>query len=815
MSFAGQIMFDDALEKDSYNLGRYDFSRMFQGIERCLKESDFAIGNLASMAAPSYPSMRSFARDKAIRASYCNARVEYVTALRNAGFDALALSNPFNVCTGLDGITETERAVKDAGLLPVGLGKNRSILVEIGGMRIAFLSFVTECIGKQNILTHQGGKLLLCEYSPAACKIQIDQARRAGADVVMVYVNCGSVTEKANLASRTKIAEEIAELGASYVVCSIPYVISRYYRYQTQDGRQVPIASSVGSLVSGRYSAGDFISMLLRIHVRKTFEGTLEIEDTFIPLKFFKATEEQSNAIRPAQKYFNAAYKVARYKNVKADLGAKLGKDLPANTQRTIKIHSRDTNEFSIQEIYRILGATPSQEDLSLLGERYTAEVSCFCGRRTDLMPGCVAFMGQHVAYQADTTRIREEDLADNDVALVVDTKHHQGIPTILVEDVGKAFRTLSKAARDRFDPLTVAVTGSVGKTTTKDFLKDIFGSHYQTLCVEGNNNTVTTVPLVVQKLSADDKAYVQEVHGGTPGSAKKLSELLSPNIAMITAISPAHLSEAGSMEALVQAKMDIAAGLHPDGVLVLNDDAPELHAQRPSVRTCRYSMSNPECDFYATDVQVESDSSTFTIVSKGGQFDQPGEYEVRLNIQGAHNIVNAVGAFAVARIAQIPPHKIVASLARYQTEGDRQNFVEVNGARFLVDVYSISKLSLLTAVEALCATPVAEGGRRIVVMGELVGLGDESARVHEETGTALAQYDIDMLLALGEETLPLVREVRAAGKVAFGFKDHETLNTLLKTLIRPHDVVLFKAGTRSHLKDKVIIPLYGDVTKG
>lgn len=813
VTFAGQIMADESLEKEAEGLGRYDFSRIFRGIEKCLKESDFAIGNLSSMAAVSYPSMSSFPHDSEIRASYCNTRTEYLTALKDAGFDALALSNPFNVCTGLDGIFETESAVKDAGLIPVGLGKEKGILVEIGGITIAFLSFVTECINRRNILTGDGGKLLLSEYVRSECKRQIDAAYESGADTVVVYVNCGSVAKKENLESRKRIAEEIAELGAGYVICSIPYVISRYYRYQTSDGRSVPIASSIGSLVSGRYSSGDFNSMLLRIHFRKTFSGEIEIADNVIPLKFFKATEASSNAIQPAQTYFNSAYKVSRFKKVKTDLKNKLGEDIALNSQRKIKVHSRNTNEFTIEEMYQILGAVPSEEDRSLLGERFAAQVSGFGGRRTDLMPGCVAFMGQHVGYQADSTRIREEDLIKNDVALVVDTKRHPEIPTIVVANVQEAFLKLAKAARDRFNPFTIAVTGSVGKTTTKDFLKEIFNSHYKTLCVEGNNNTLATIPLVLQKLSADDEVYIQEVHGGTINAAKRASKVIRPNVAVVTAISATHLSQMGSMDAVVQGKMDIAAGLDPDGILFLNDDAPELHAQNPSVRTCRYSASNPECDFFATDVHIGTDFSTFTIVSKGSEFDEPGAYEARLNIQGAHNVVNAVGAFAVARVAKIPPHKIIASLARYQTEGDRQNLIEVNGARFLVDVYSTSKLSLLTAVETLSNIPKGGEGRRIVAMGYLTDLGDISSRIHEETGRELARYDFDILVAYGQEALPLVRELRVAGKVAFCFDDLKTFNTMLKRLIRPHDIVLFKAGTRSHFKEDVIASLYGDVT--
>lgn len=269
-----------------------------------------------------------------------------------------------------------------------------------------------------------------------------------------------------------------------------------------------------------------------------------------------------------------------------------------------------------------------------------------------------------------------------------------------------------------------------------------------------------------------------------------------------------------GSMEAVVQGKMDITAGMNPDGVLVLNDDSPELHNQHPDVRVCRYSLLNSECDFYASDIHVEGDYSKFKIISKGGEFDAPGIYEARLNIQGAHNVLNAVGAFAVARIAGIPPYSIIASLARFRTEGDRQNVVEVNGAKFLIDVYSTSQLSVLTAVETLEKIEKSDNGRRIVVLGDLTDLGEASRKIHEDTGRKLAKYDFDYLLSFGEESLPLVSELRKVGRNAFYFETRDTFNQVLQELIRPGDVVLFKASSRFDFKGKTISPVYGNINK-
>lgn len=810
---AGQIMYDDVIEKNAHVFDAYDFMRSFRTVASCLQSADLAIGNLTSMVSSSYPSMQVFSEFSNTRKVYCNARFEYARALKSAGFDVLAMANPYNVCTGVKGIEETLDTLDDCGLITAGLGEQNDPVVEVNGINVALLSFVSDCAW-QNILTGAGADRLLSVFSSRICAARANQARRNGADAVLVYINCGTPGAALDLAHRERLAEQAAEAGADYVVCTAPYVVSKYYRYTTTDGRSVPIASSLGSFISGRYSKGDYSAALLQITLRRTFDGTIEFDDNFIPLKVFEEFEGANNVVLPAQRYFNRRYRVADFKNVKTGLTKNLGGMISPNEQRTTYIHSRNKNLLTLEEVYCALDAKASSTDLAKFGVRYTQPASGFASRRDDLTPGCVAFLFKHINYQDAKILIRPADLIDKNVALVIATEPHESIPTIVVENVADAFFAVTKVARNKFHPLTVAVTGSVGKTTTKDLIYGAFRNHYKTLCVYGNNNTISSIPLVIQKLDASNEAYIQEVHGGTINAAKDSSLFLKPDIAVITAITASHLGQMGSMEAVVQGKMDITAGLSPSGVLVLNNDSPYLAAQHPSVTTCRYSKDNPECDFYARDIRVYSESATFTIVSKGSKFADPGEYEAKINIQGEHNIQNAVGAFAVASIAGIPPHKIVAALARYRTEGDRQNMVEVNGARFLVDVYSTSQLSAVTAVDALEKLPVANGGRRIAVLGDLTDLGDESERIHIETGRELAKRNFDVLLCYGEDSLPLVRALREEGREAYYFSNRRTFNNVLKKIIHPKDVVLFKASSRFDFKGATIAPLYGNISR-
>ena len=182
------------------------------------------------------------------------------------------------------------------------------------------------------------------------------------------------------------------------------------------------------------------------------------------------------------------------------------------------------------------------------------------------------------------------------------------------------------------------------------------------------------------------------------------------------------------------------------------------------------------------------------------------------LNFQGMHNVSNAVGVFAAADIAGIPPHKIVAGLARYTPDSVRQNLVEVGGYRLLIDTYSSTPPSAISAVETLCTLPVAEGSRRIAIVSDIPDQGDQSVQNHIEVGEAIAGLDFDLLLCVGDDSRHIVDVVRRAGKEAHFFEGREEFNRMIAEQARPGDVLLFKGGTRVKLLEKTVRPLFGKV---
>jgi UDP-N-acetylmuramoyl-tripeptide--D-alanyl-D-alanine ligase len=351
-----------------------------------------------------------------------------------------------------------------------------------------------------------------------------------------------------------------------------------------------------------------------------------------------------------------------------------------------------------------------------------------------------------------------------------------------------------------------VAVTGTAGKTTTKEMLGEVFDRHFRTLHVEGNYNTMRTAGLVVQKLSPDDEAYIQEVHGGSPGAARMLSTVIGPDVCLITSIGEAHLEQMGSLEAIIEGKMQIIEGMGPDGTLILNEDNPHLRAQRPDVRTVRYSIEDREVDYRARDIRRVGDSLEFEIVGPDGV------HPAVVGSRGMHNVSNALGVFAAGREAGIPAQTIIAGISRYRPSSTRQNLVEVGGYSLLVDAYNSNPISLESGVETLCEIPIEPGGRRIAVLGDMGEQGDRFDENHRAVGDMLARYPVDLVICSGPGMQLAAQRLHDHGIEVHHHGSFEDLAASLHAEVSPIDIVLFKAAGAVDLEKKVVFPAFGRV---
>ena len=214
---------------------------------------------------------------------------------------------------------------KEGGMIPSGIGHQKNPMFVVGNIKVAILSYSLDCINRANVITDEGAKELLNIYSPSLLQENCHEMKMKGADFIIVYINCGTAENKRGYLERKKIADEAATLGADYVMCTVPYVVSRYNKYTTSDNRVVPIVTSVGSFISGGVDGQYFLGALIELKLKKLASGEIEVNDGYIPLKIFKNYEGTKNAVMPSMRRFNDAYSIKKFNMVQGSLAKKLG----------------------------------------------------------------------------------------------------------------------------------------------------------------------------------------------------------------------------------------------------------------------------------------------------------------------------------------------------------------------------------------------------------------------------------------------------------------------------------------------------------
>lgn len=820
---AGQFIYDKEFDEDSCFEGRYEFGAAMKQLNNVFRSRDMVIAAADTMFSDEYPTIMRFTSPEDRPESFANAPVEFAEALARTGVTCLAMADCHNMGTGVRGIFRSDEILRKSNIIPAGIGIRKNPVIDINGVKIGVLSMTDIIYDRRNMITEEGADKLLGEYSPEAAGRAVAEMKEKGADFIIAYFSrsygkTSTKSEKAEVVeSLRETGRKLAEAGADYVVCIRPDTFEEYFRYETSDGRTVPVAASLGTVLSGTLNRRNEYSALLDITVRKDQDGTVVCEDSYIPLQMTSSKEvkkkKRVTAATVTHSVFTEGY-VKDLDEVTDKVGAVLGGEISPNRERLITVKKGFEPQITIREIYKLMGAEPSKKDLIKFGPRYDRPVKHISSRKNDLTRGCVAVLAKQYSYQLDKVQMTEEDIRANRCVMCIAKKPVKGVPTIVADSPRDAYKKLIFHISKKHHPLTVAITGTVGKTTTKELTSIVFESHYRTMHIQGNNNSLITAGLVVQKLTDEDEAYIQEVHGGTIGSAASISELIRPDICIITNIGPGHLAQMKTMENVIKGKMDITAGMTENGVLIINNDNEYLREQHPDVKTIRYSSYDENCDYYASDIDDRGDRIFFRINSRGGEFDEPGSYDAVLNFQGIHNVNNAVGVFAACRQAGIPAGKILAGIARYQPSGDRQNLFDNGGYEMLVDVYSCTPLSMISAVETLANLNIKDGGRRIAVTGDIPDQGDSSIPNHIATGEKIAELDFDVLFSVGEDARYMVEKAREAGREAYFFHDRKAFNRFLADYLRTNDVIVFKAGSRVHLKEQTLLPVFGRTGK-
>ena len=379
-------------------------------------------------------------------------------------------------------------------------------------------------------------------------------------------------------------------------------------------------------------------------------------------------------------------------------------------------------------------------------------------------------------------------------------------LPIVLVKDTTKAYGDLARAFRQLLDMKVVGITGSVGKTSTKEMIACVLESKYSTAKSLGNHNNHIGLPETILGIEEDCDAAVLEMGMNHYGEMSYLTSIARPDYVVITNIGTMHIEHLGSREGILKAKLEIVEGLNKNGLMFLNGDEPMLWDLREKLpfRKLYFGVENPECDLRAENIQLEEESVSFHAVGMNTDF------EVFVPSPGIHNVYNALASIAIGLNAKISPVQIQQSLANYQNTGMRMKIYERDGFTVIEDCYNAGPESMQSALEVLRAHSC--DGRKIAVLGDMLELGNISLAEHYKVGRLVAR-SADMLFAYGEHSLKTVSGAITGGmpqSAVFHFESHEHMARMLKNRTRYGDLLLFK-GSRGMRMEHVVSLFFDD----
>lgn len=371
-----------------------------------------------------------------------------------------------------------------------------------------------------------------------------------------------------------------------------------------------------------------------------------------------------------------------------------------------------------------------------------------------------------------------------------------QGYPYVLVPDTLTALQQLAAAWMAHYAPFTVGVTGSAGKTSTKEMVAAVLAEGYNTLRTQGNLNNQTGVPKTVFRIGPDTQAAVIEMGMNHAGEIDRIARIAAPDIGIITNVGTAHIEHLGSREGILEAKAEMVAHIRPEGLLLINGDddlLPGLARRLPSGRVLTFGFS-PAHDVFADAIEDGGlDGSEATLHLQDGV-----AVRVRIPAPGRYMIANALAAAAAGRAAGLGTEQIARGIASYTPAGSRMRVIKRPSFTILDDTYNANAPAMIEALEVLAHAP----GRKVAVLGDMLELGEESERLHREVGRAASRLGIDALFTVG----PLARSIRfgAPGLPGAAYDSLEYLLGDLLRMIVAGDTVLVKASRGMHLEQIV-----------
>lgn len=373
------------------------------------------------------------------------------------------------------------------------------------------------------------------------------------------------------------------------------------------------------------------------------------------------------------------------------------------------------------------------------------------------------------------------------------------GKTIILVEDTGKALRDLAAWYRSQFDIPIVGITGSVGKTSTKDMVASVLGQKLNILKTQGNFNNEIGLPLTVFNLEDVHQAAVLEMGMNNFGEIHRLSSIAKPSLAVITNIGVSHIENLGSRENILKAKLEILDGMGENSTLFINGDDELLSTvkNKKDVKIVTFGI-HADCDFKALDIRNRGEKGiSFSVIVNGAS------YGVDIPVPGMHNVYNALAGIGVGLSLGLSMQQILNGIASFSPGKMRMNITNTGIYKVINDTYNASPQSMEAALKVL--SDIGGTNRKVAILGDMLELGDYSQKGHKDVGRICAE-NADILIACGtssEETVNGALEAGMKGDRVYYYKTTQEAVSNIKNILKTGDVILVK-GSRGMKMEEI-----------
>lgn len=364
----------------------------------------------------------------------------------------------------------------------------------------------------------------------------------------------------------------------------------------------------------------------------------------------------------------------------------------------------------------------------------------------------------------------------------------------ILVQDTLHALTDMATYLRMHRHVKVVGITGSVGKTSTKDMIYAVVSTQYHALKTLGNYNNHIGLPLTILR-HHDEEVMVLEMGMNHLGEIRHLTKIAKPDVAVITNVGTAHIGELGSRENILKAKMEIVEGLSSQGVLIVNDDNDMLHGVVENGYHIIRIGKHEDCQLRAHHVQLLLEESYFDLDY------QNQTYHVHVPVSGEHFVTNALLAIAVGLSLKIDIEKCIAGIEQFELTQKRMDVIELAHHIKVIDgTYNANLDSMKSSLDVLAQYPQ----RKIAILADMLELGEYAQAFHEEVGEYVAKKHINQLWCVGQASQWMATKAKENGIETYHFENNQQLIDALKNHLKDDDVILLKGSNGMHLQEIV-----------